>query len=166
MKIYVVTSGCYSDYHIEAIFTDYKKAINYANFNSERNVETYETKSKFSFPKYIRVNYVPGKNFICHIKNTYYVVEDYIYTDQFSFVAVLSERLIKDIKKNGVKSPLLLKIAQDRWAQYKAEHAEKTDEEENEPTTITTKQAAEAFKKFTALFNANFSKKTEEKHEN
>ena len=43
MKIYVVTSGTYSNYGIEAVFTDHKKAKQYANLNSGREIEEYES---------------------------------------------------------------------------------------------------------------------------
>ena len=33
MKIYVVTSGCYSDYSIEDVFLDKKKAQYFAKFH-------------------------------------------------------------------------------------------------------------------------------------
>lgn len=47
MKVYVVTSGDYSDYGIEAVFTDAQKAIDYAKYCCSWDagrVEEYETK--------------------------------------------------------------------------------------------------------------------------
>lgn len=47
MKLYVVTQGEYSDYHIEKIFLDKKKAENYAEYHStyyyKAQVEEWET---------------------------------------------------------------------------------------------------------------------------
>lgn len=43
MKIYIVTDGCYSAYHIEAVFTDRKKAEMYASLNECDSVEVFET---------------------------------------------------------------------------------------------------------------------------
>ena len=47
MKIYVVTSGCYSDYHIDAVFDDHEKAEVYVAANDSINdpvyIETYDT---------------------------------------------------------------------------------------------------------------------------
>lgn len=40
-EIYVVTSGCYSEYSIEAVFTDKKLAEQYADEDSERSIEVY-----------------------------------------------------------------------------------------------------------------------------
>ena len=46
MTLYVITEGCYSDYHIVCIFTDKEKAENYAKYNTgfdTLNIEEYET---------------------------------------------------------------------------------------------------------------------------
>lgn len=42
-KVFIVTAGEYSDYHIDAVFTDENMANQYANLDSDRNVEEYET---------------------------------------------------------------------------------------------------------------------------
>ena len=167
MKVYIVTSGCYSDYHIEAVFTDKEKAKRYANFNSDRGIETYETDKAFNSPERIMVWYVPGDNSIRSMESIFYETEDYCYGDQFGFETEVSERLREDIEKNGTNSPLLLKIAQDRFAQFKARHAEMEENEfeGDEPETIMTitpEQGAKAFAKYAEMFNANFNKKAEE----
>ena len=167
MEVYIVTSGCYSDYRIEAVFTDNEKAKKYANFSSDRHIETYETDEAFNSPERIIVWYVPGDNSIRSIESVFYEMEDYCYGDQFGFKIEVSERLREDIEKNGTNSPLLLKIAQDRFAQFKALHAEMEEDEfeEDEPETIITitpEQGAKVFAKYAAMLNANFNKKTEE----
>ena len=44
MKIYIVTSGCYSDYTIEKVFTDRAKAEEYKAWLRDSNdIEEYET---------------------------------------------------------------------------------------------------------------------------
>ena len=46
MKVYVVTSGEYSDYHIDAVFLDRKKALQYCAANGiceDVSVEEWET---------------------------------------------------------------------------------------------------------------------------
>lgn len=45
MKVYIVTDGEYSDYHIEAVFTDEKTAYKYAALHKCNNVEEYDTDS-------------------------------------------------------------------------------------------------------------------------
>ena len=43
MKIYIVTDGDYSDYHIEAVFTDKGVAEKYAALHSCNSVEEWDT---------------------------------------------------------------------------------------------------------------------------
>jgi hypothetical protein len=43
MKVYIVTSGCYSDYHIDRVFLDKSKADHYAEGVSDSLVEEYNT---------------------------------------------------------------------------------------------------------------------------
>lgn len=45
MKVYIVTSGCYSDYSIDAVFTDRKKAEMYCAIHNEedQDIEEWET---------------------------------------------------------------------------------------------------------------------------
>lgn len=52
MKVYIVTEGCYSDYHIEAVFDSYGKAVAYVEAvaskyrgYSDYQIETYDTES-------------------------------------------------------------------------------------------------------------------------
>ena len=55
MKIYVVTSGSYSDYHINKVFTDKDKAYEYAEWHNHwdgTDVEEYETEDDFVVDKY------------------------------------------------------------------------------------------------------------------
>ena len=43
MEIYIVTSGCYSDYGIEKVFLDKEKAEHFAEWGEDRRVEVYNT---------------------------------------------------------------------------------------------------------------------------
>ena len=43
MKVYIITEGCYSDYHIEAVFTDKLKAEEYVKIRSDCEIEKYDT---------------------------------------------------------------------------------------------------------------------------
>lgn len=45
MKIYIVTCGCYSDYHIEAVFTNRENAGKYASLWDDGQVEEYNSDS-------------------------------------------------------------------------------------------------------------------------
>lgn len=56
MKVYVVTAGSYSDYHIEKVFTDKAKAEEYAEWLYEPNpVEEYETEDDLQVNKYYKI---------------------------------------------------------------------------------------------------------------
>lgn len=47
MKVYVITSGCYSDYHIDAVTDDKEKAeflkLKFSDEYDEANIEEYDT---------------------------------------------------------------------------------------------------------------------------
>ena len=129
MKIYVVTSGCYSDYHIEAVYTDEIKAKAYANLHSDRSVEEFEadTVRVTANPLYARICYKPKYNIISWISTDEWWFnrlshprsDEYTkHNDVFTFYCILSDRTKEDIEKNGNDSSLLLKAAQDRWARF------------------------------------------------
>lgn len=164
MKIYVVTSGTYSNYGIDAVFTDPEKAKQYANLNSEREIEEYESDPvEIEEPHSVKVGYdVPG-NCISFIEtDPFSNVEDYD-GQRFRTNITLNERLLKDIKENGTKSKLLLKVLQDKWCIYKAIHYDEVKEKE-EPKYIylPPEKAAEAFAIEAALFNARLAQKQKE----
>lgn len=64
MKVYVVTSGCYSDYGIDKVFTDRAKAEEFCEWHTGWNgdssrIEEYETEDDLAVDKYykIKINY-------------------------------------------------------------------------------------------------------------
>ncbi len=76
MKIYIVTSGEYSDYDIERVFLDENKANKYAKMRAYSKVEEYETEeNEFSEIIYASISYQiendkEDYNFTMHITNT------------------------------------------------------------------------------------------------
>jgi len=57
MKVYVVTAGCYSDYHIERIFTDKDKAEEYCKWCYDSNdIEEYDIDDNIELDKYYRID--------------------------------------------------------------------------------------------------------------
>lgn len=65
MKVYIVTTGCYSDYCIEKVFTDRDKAEQYREWCRDANdVEEYDTEDDVQFNKFycIRVSYRVNDN--------------------------------------------------------------------------------------------------------
>lgn len=64
-KIYIVTTGCYSDYSIEAVFTTKKKAKDYVQQNgTDYNIEEYELdKEVFKVEKLWRVEFTLNEDY-------------------------------------------------------------------------------------------------------
>ena len=61
MKIYIVTAGCYSGYHIEAVFTSLRKAELYvaAHCNTDNiDIEEYETADEKITDKHEVIGYL------------------------------------------------------------------------------------------------------------
>ncbi len=57
MKVYVVTTGCYSDYQIDRVFTDKYKAEDYRKWCRDANdVEEYDTEDNFVFKKFYKMH--------------------------------------------------------------------------------------------------------------
>ena len=72
MKLYIVTAGCYSDYHIEAVFTSLRKAELYIAIHSNTDnigINEYETADEKITDKnevigyLFRANWIPRKGF-------------------------------------------------------------------------------------------------------
>lgn len=125
MKLYIVTAGCYSGYHIEAVFTSLRKAELYVAIHSdsdsilieEYEIEEYETADEKITDNHevigylFRANWNPRKGWF---------VPDYLYGElQF-------EPKSKKLKWNEIwlqeNVPIIArKILQDRIAQHKAE---------------------------------------------
>ena len=135
MKVYVVTAGEYSDYHIERVFLDKDKAHRYSNVRYGMNVEEHDTDAEDKpIPAFFQIQYCPERNEISIIGEVdkcikWFGQEKQIASERFTpwshyfqFYTEATERLVADMEHHGNKSPLLLKIAQDRFAKYKAEH--------------------------------------------
>lgn len=122
MKIYIVTAGWYSGYHIEAVFTSLRKAELYvaAHCNIDSiDIEEYETADEKITDKHevigylFRANWIPYKGFS---------VPEYLYGE------ARFEPKSKTLKWYEIwlreNDPIKArKILQDRIAQHKAEIA-------------------------------------------
>lgn len=136
MKVYVVTEGCYSDYHIEAVFDSYGKAVAYVEAKARRysdyQIETYDTESAQVTKE--------RKWFAVHMEGgewTAVEVEEHAngcYTDTYSntFSKKESIRYVDDkpFRINEYDIDVVardkehaLKIAQDKFTRYKANKA-------------------------------------------
>lgn len=128
MKVYVVTSGEYSDYHIEKIFTDKMQAHLYSMLDSDRTVEPYNTDDvsveiKHRFLKIVyNLNWekidgieLCGKEIKPHI--------DRKYGRYFEFtVSLQDKKLYSNIMRYGKYCGMIRKITSDKFAQYLYEH--------------------------------------------
>lgn len=142
MKIYVVTSGEYSDYCINAVFTNKEKAMEYiairagqSDFSEDLHMEEYDTMDDSDLTDggdIAIVCYDTENNIIKYIKfiksgsleaslssNT----EDAWYCGIFRFSIPAKSRGIEAIRKGDGDYSILKKIAQDRLAKYIAQRA-------------------------------------------
>lgn len=124
MEVYVVTSGSYSDYTVEAVFLDKEKAECYAKFciGDEGTVETFDTLDDcFEFDvktvEYYQVN-MDGDGSITRVAKCKY--EHLSGTDEFKekfkcMGASFYGEIIADTKKKAIK------IMQDKRAEWLAD---------------------------------------------
>lgn len=131
MKVYVVTAGEYSDYHIEKIFTDPEKAHLYSLTGCEydyRQVEEYDVDDGgFKTDKgYIRVVYNFRNNEVTSVYLEGNPCKPALYDRnmyEFKFTLPLSnKRLYMNIMQYGKDCEYITKVAQDTFAKYCYEH--------------------------------------------
>lgn len=131
MKVYVVTAGDYSYYHIEAVFTDPVKANLFAMLDCDRQVEKYDTEAVKVDTKHhlIKVShyYEWGEQTKIEFKSK--EIEPHFDGLCFEFTLSLSDdRLYRNIARYGKDCKLVRKIIQDKLAQYLYEHETTLDE--------------------------------------
>ena len=129
MKVYVVTAGCYSDYHIEKVFTNREQARLFALLDPDREVETYETdkvaidvpeKTLIAVKCWIRWGSLQVHSIKLAKRELVPYVDEY---DYFYFTVSLSNgKLYRSIITKGKDSKLLNKMACDMFAVYCYEH--------------------------------------------
>ena len=135
MKVYVVTAGTYSDYHIERVFTDESMALAYieAQKDNDMCIETYDVnEEKHNSLTGYTVACIDGK-FYTHKHTGDFYYYDSRYTEASPHWHGFE--WTRELTPKGKKIPLYvtdvvseneekaLKIAQDRWAKFKAEKA-------------------------------------------
>ena len=124
MTAYIVTEGSYSDYHICAVFSSKEQAQHYIDMHSlfdayaDYDIEEYEMDATRQ-AKYLFVTYNYTSNGIIGVEESLTKGEpDCLYV--FQFYIEKSSRII-DEKTGLLKKDILLKIAQDEYAMYKAQ---------------------------------------------
>lgn len=127
MKIYVVTSGCYSDYGIDAVFVDKKEAAkfaavknksdSYTTYRIESRIESYETADG----KIDIGNNIVGFEYSAFVKDDYFMNETlYVSSDPVpKFKSEASNHLFH-VWLEEENYDLAEKILRDRFAEYKA----------------------------------------------
>lgn len=125
MKIYIVTSGCYSDYGIDAVFLDEKEAEKYiATKNKEDawhdnyDIEEYETQDG----KINIGNNVIGYEYEGYISKSWYLGHEKFVVNETADIIFQSEAS-KDWDKVWLKDKnyeLAKKILCDRFAEHQA----------------------------------------------
>ena len=127
-RVYVVTSGEYSNYQIEKIFSDRVKAHMYSLLNPDRRVEEYcmddvELKTN---KRYLLVSYDYRYNHAHEFTLRSTPLKPRIskeWRNAFEFTVPMdNERIYKNITRYGKDSKVILKIAQDKFSQYLYEH--------------------------------------------
>ena len=121
MKVYIVTDGDYSDYHIEAVFTDKEKAEKYASLHCYDAVEEYDA-DKIE----VKGEVEPWVAHQCSYTNDFWHCDDVHYSKK-------RENRVWKSYYNGIKSIIYLKerdsekalkISQDLYAEWLYERSE------------------------------------------
>lgn len=164
MKVYIVTEGYYSDKSIKAVFSDPEQAKAYANLDNQREIEEFELDAiHIEEPTKITVWYEYDSNYISDISDTNsdYTTDSIAryYMNTFAAVVTLKGKLLEDVGKYGTNSKLLLKIVQDRFAEYKAKHMiEEPEQDETVLMELPRDQVIQAMKIKAAIINSQFVK--------
>jgi hypothetical protein len=121
MKIYVITKGCYSDYHIAAVTDDKEKAeflkLKFSDEYDPANIEEYDT-DEYSVEGIQNMKLFYWKVSISHSQS---VVYPYLSGNQYFNVYAdgIQAVVIARTKEQAIK------IVRDKYAQYLSEQAEK-----------------------------------------
>lgn len=135
MKVYIVTSGEYSSYHIDAVFTDEVMANQYKNLDTGRNVEVFDADSVSVTNKSRDLVLYVTYDFEIDTIESFSLTSDrdeepYVseWNTEFCFYLIPSGPVYDDILEHERNSELLLKVARDRFHKY-LEHIEMSREE-------------------------------------
>lgn len=127
--VYIVTEGCYSDYHIEGVFLNEESAKKYAAACGGE-LETYVQLDRADGHKEdekLRIEYNTVSNKISGIEIINWRDLDSFSRHIFTFHVSVSSRVGQDVILNGADSELALKVAQDRFAEWAYMHKANKD---------------------------------------
>lgn len=123
MKIYVVTSGCYSDYGIDAVFVDKKEAAKFAAVkNKSGNYTTYRIESYETDDGKIDIgNNAVGFEYSAFVKSDYFMNETlYVSYDPVPKFKSEASNYWLCVWLEEEDYELAEKILRDRFAEHKA----------------------------------------------
>lgn len=124
MKLYIVTAGCYSGYHIESVFTSRRKAELYTAIHSDSDnilIEEYETADEKITDKHEVIGYLFRAELNYNKRyNKRWVVPNYLCGEAHFEPKTLKWYEIWLRENDPIKAR---KILQDRIAQHNAEFA-------------------------------------------
>lgn len=133
MRVYIVTSGSYSDYHIVRVFVDEEKAKAYLRFCPDGEIEEYETDDDIEFVPFrvasmrYDVYYPGGASFSI---NTYWKNEQesnketeeyaYYYDDLGRYKRLCMRRVINSDKEDFELEEKYRRVCEDLMAQIQS----------------------------------------------
>lgn len=123
MKIYVVTSGCYSEYGIDAVFVDKKEAAKFAAAkNKSDNYTTYRIESYETADGEIDIrNNIVGFEYSTFVESDYFMNETlYVSHDPVPKFKSEASNYWLCVWLEEEDYELAEKILRDRFAEYKA----------------------------------------------
>lgn len=132
MNVYVVTSGDYSAYQIDAVFTSEEAAWKYASLDDDRRIEEYETDTitiDDHAERYIVIEYDFERNTIFrqYIATEKVIVPGIMESRRPCLFLFSIENTMKNYKaflklREGKINQYMLKIAQDEFAVFMVKH--------------------------------------------
>lgn len=141
-RVYVVTSGEYSDYRIEKIFSKGTDAHLYSLLDDDRRVEEYVVDdTEISTDRsYLKIRYNYKWNSFDEMTFSAQPIEPHVDKNEWSWrfemtLPLSDERIYRNVMRYGKNSKVIAKIVYDRFAQYLYEHNTSRDElkeEENQ----------------------------------
>lgn len=123
-EVFVVLQGHYSDRHIEGIFDSEAAAIRFTrahkipDWYSQYDIERWPINPPFYKDQWVQIEYNYSENKIDHIETEYCSGYEYDAGNFIFPLSINSDALERYIYDNN--DTLLLKVAQDRYAEYKA----------------------------------------------
>lgn len=123
MKVYVVTDGMYSDYHIEAVFTDRLQAELYCATHHANYIEEYDAdEHKFESDKEPKIEWTAEfwrfKGEVSHSVSQRYTIKDTKSVVVRKGNVIVTVSLDKNISKKKAEKILLDMYAQWKYEQY------------------------------------------------